>query len=195
MNWQNSIPIEALYFAVTNSVKQAIQQTQNWVSDIVIGLNLCPFASSVFTANRIDYRIASDNNIESHLQQLAECFITLNKQTEIETSLLIFSDAYPSFDDYLDLLELGNQLLEALNYSGIYQLASFHPDYCFEGSKETDASNFTNRSPYPMLHILRESSIEQAISNYPNIDDVPENNIKKLQEIGYQEMQHKLKSL
>jgi len=108
---------------------------------------------------------------------------------------LIFSAAYQRFDDYLELLYLANQLLEDLSYDGIYQIASFHPDYCFEGSKENDAANFTNRSPYPMLHLLREHSIEKAIENYDNIESVPENNINKLQKTGFLEMQRKLKAL
>ena len=99
------------------------------------------------------------------------------------------------FDNYLDLLDIANQLLEDLHYAGTYQLASFHPDYRFAGSAENDASNFSNRSPYPMLHVIRESSLEKAIANYPNVEQVPENNIKKLREIGYQEMQAKLKKI
>ena len=172
-----------------------IQQTKNWIQQIVIGLGLCPFAAREFENNRIDYTVSDGKETEQHLRQLADCFSTLDKNATIETSLLIYSDSYQQFDDYLELLYLANRLVENLKYVGIYQIASFHPDYRFEGSKKKDAANFTNRSPYPMLHILREHSIEKAIENYDNIESVPDDNIKKLQKIGFENMLHKLKTL
>jgi hypothetical protein len=184
---------------VSYSNQAVIQQTKNWVEEIVIGLNLCPFASQPFHNDAIEYTVNSGDSTEQHLQQLAYCFARLdarsNTKADIETSLLIYPDAYQTFDSYLDLLDIANQLLKDLHYTGIYQLASFHPDYRFAGSLENDASNFSNRSPHPMLHVIRESSLEKAISSYPNIEQVPENNIKNLRAIGYQEMQKKLKNI
>ena len=184
---------------MSNTNQTVIQQTKNWVEKIVIGLNLCPFASQPFKNDAIEYTVCTGDSTEQHLQQLAECFARLdarsNTSADIETSLLIYPDAYQTFDSYLDLLDIANQLLEDLHYTGIYQLASFHRDYRFAGSTENDASNFSNRSPYPMLHLFRESSLEKAIANYPNVEQIPENNIRKLREIGYQEMQKKLKKL
>ena len=113
----------------------------------------------------------------------------------METSLLIYPDTFQSFDSYLDFLDYSNSLLDDLNYTGIYQIASFHPEYRFEGSTEDDASNFTNRSPYPMLHLIRETDLEKAIASYPNIEQVPENNIKKLRGIGYEKMKKTLNKL
>ncbi len=172
-----------------------IQQTKNWVEEIVIGLNLCPFAAQPFQNNTIEYTVNNGHSLEQHLQQLADCFVKLDTAADIETSLLIYPDAYQTFDDYLELLDFANHLLDDLNYTGIYQLASFHPDYCFAGSSENDASNFSNRSPFPMLHLLREKSLEKTIANYPNIEQVPEDNIKKLQAIGYEAMSNKLKNI
>jgi hypothetical protein len=180
---------------VSNTNLAVIQQTKNWVEEIVIGLNLCPFASLPFQNNSIEYAVNTGGSTEQHLHQLADCFTRLDASADIETSLLIYPDAYQKFDDYLELLYLANHLLEDLNYAGTYQIASFHPDYLFEGSIEDDASNFSNRSPYPMLHLIRESGLEKAIANYPNIEQIPINNIKKLREIGHQEMQNKLKKL
>ncbi|NOQ88820.1 MAG: DUF1415 family protein [Gammaproteobacteria bacterium] len=180
---------------MSDTDQTVIQQTKNWVEEIVIGLNLCPFASQPFQNETIEYAVNTGDSIEQHLQQLADCFARLDKSADIETSLLIYPDAYQKFDDYLDLLDLANRLLEDLDYAGTYQIASFHPDYRFEGSVEDDASNFSNRSPYPTLHLIRESGLENAIANYPNVEQIPENNIKKLQVIGYQEMQAKLKKL
>lgn len=184
---------------MNNTNQTVIQQTKNWVEKIVIGLNLCPFASLPFQNDSIEYTVNTGESIEQHLQQLADCFTRLdariNNSADIETSLLIYPEAYQKFDNYLELLDYANQLLEDLNYTGTYQIASFHPDYRFAGSAENDASNFSNRSPYPMLHLIRESSLEKAIANYPNVEQIPENNIKKLQKIGYKEMQAKLKQL
>ncbi len=177
---------------MSNTQQTIIQHTKNWVEEIVIGLNLCPFASLPFHNNNIEYAVNPGDSTEQHLFQLAECFARLDASTEIETSLLIYPDAYLSFDNYLDLLDLANQLLEDLGYAGTYQIASFHPDYRFEGSEEDDASNFSNRSPYPMLHLIREADLEKAIAHYPDIEQVPINNIKKLREIGYLEMRKKL---
>lgn len=167
----------------------------------MIALNLCPFASQPFQNNAIEYTVNNGDSTEQHLQQLADCFSRLDESVNIETSLLIYPEAYQNFDSYpdtgsyLDLLYFANHLLEDLNYAGTYQIASFHPDYRFADSTENDASNFSNRSPYPMLHLIRESSLERAISSYPNIEQVPINNIKKLREIGYQVMQEKLRKL
>lgn len=182
-----------------SSEQRVIQQTKDWVKDVVIGLNLCPFAAPVFKDKRISYLVTNGgdtaDNLARHLQTLADACTELDSSDVVETSLLIFPEAYQRFDDYLDFLELANHLLEELSYAGIYQLASFHPDYLFEGSSEEDASNFTNRSPYPMLHLIRESSIEKAISHYPNIEQVPENNIKKLREIGFKKMQQTIDTI
>ncbi len=180
---------------MSNTELTIIQQTKNWVQEIVIGLNLCPFAAQPFQKDTIEYTVITGDSIEQHLQQLADSFHLLDDNPGIETSLLIYPDAYQTFDDYLDWLDYANHLLEDLNYIGCYQIASFHPDYRFAGSTKSDASNFTNRSPWPMLHLIREHSLEAAITAYPDIEQVPKNNIKKLQEIGYQEMQKKLKNI
>ncbi len=172
-----------------------VQKTRNWVEQIVIGLNLCPFAEPVFKNQQIDYLIINSDGLEQHLQSLAECLSKLDESPAIETSLIIFPDSYQTFDDYLELLYLANELLSDLDYAGTYQLASFHPDYRFEGSPEDDAANFSNRSPFPMLHLIRENSLEKAIAHYPDVDQVPENNIKKLREIGYHEMQQRLRQI
>jgi hypothetical protein len=179
-----------------NEAEQTVvQQTKNWVEEIVIGLNLCPFAAQPFQKNAIEYSVVAGDSRKQHLQKLANSFSQLDKDTDIETSLLIYPEAYQTFDDYLDWLDYANYLLEDLNYTGCYQIASFHPDYRFAGSTKNDASNFTNRSPYPMLHLIREKSLEAAIVSYPDIKQVPKNNIKKLQEIGFAEMRKRLKNI
>ncbi len=180
---------------MTIPTQKIVQQTKNWVSEVVIGLNLCPFAAQPFNDNRIEYIVSHNDGIEQDLQELAVCFSILENKVEVETILLIFPQAYKPFDNYLELLYLANLLLDDLNLSGIYQLASFHPEYHFEGSDLNDASNFSNRSPYPMLHILREKSVERAIKSYNYVEKIPEINVKNLQAIGFDVMQQTLKDI
>jgi hypothetical protein len=180
---------------VTIPTQKIIRQTKNWISEVVIGLNLCPFAAQPFNDNRIEYIVSDNDDTEQDLQELAVCFSILENRVEIETILLIFPQAYKKFDDYLELLYLANLLLDDLSFSGIYQLASFHPEYHFEDSGINDASNFSNRSPYPMLHILREKSIERAIKSYNHVEKIPEINVKNLEAIGFDVMQQTLKDI
>ena len=173
---------------MTTTEQTVVQQTKTWLKKIVIGLKLCPFAEQPFQSDSISYTVSSGDSTEQHLQQLADDFTKLDTDTSIETSLLIYPDAYQTFEQYLQLLELANGLLEDLNYTGIYQIASFHPDYQFQGSAENDASNFSNRSPWPMLHLIREDSLKKILASYPDIEQIPENNIKKLRDIGFQQI-------
>jgi len=180
---------------LSHTHQNAIQQTRLWVEQVVIGLNLCPFAAKPVKDNKVTYIAAGDASMEQHLQQLADSFKQLDSVTDIETSLLIFPESYPSFDDYLELLHLSNLLLDDLRYTGVYQIASFHPAYCFENSDEDDAANFTNRSPYPMLHIIRESSVEKAVASFEGIEQVPERNVSTLRELGYRKMEKTLQQI
>lgn len=169
-----------------------IAATRSWLENIVIGYNICPFAKREFDRNSIRFEVETQTEIEACLLNLiAECE-RLDSDETIETTLLIYANAFGSFDDYLDFLELAQALLEAQNYEGVYQLASFHPQYCFEDSNDDDPANYTNRSPYPMLHLLRESSLERALVNYPNPETIPENNIHLTRRLGLQKMQASL---
>lgn len=165
-------------------MSKPIKATQYWLENTVIGFNFCPFAKREFLRNSIDYQVSSTLTIEDALYQLLESFKQLDGDQNIETSLIIFEQGFAKFDDYLDLLDLANQLLEAENYAGTYQIASFHPNYCFDGVDEDDASNYTNRSPYPMLHILREASLEKALEFVDAPEQIPETNIQLAQQKG-----------
>jgi len=151
-----------------------IRQTQKWLSTVVIAHNLCPFAKREFENDRIYYAVIEAQGLEAQLEQvILEC-AALDINADRETSLLIFPNALFDFGDYLDMLDLATALFKEQGYEGIYQLASFHPEYCFEGAKPDDPANYTNRSPYPMLHILRETSVEQALKTYPNSEKIPQ---------------------
>jgi len=114
---------------------------------------------------------------------MQEC-ARLDSESDIETTLLIYANAFKVFDDYLDFLALAEELLIDQGYEGIYQLASFHPNYCFDGASLDDPANYTNRSPYPMLHLLRETSIERAVSSYPDVENIPQRNIALTRQLG-----------
>lgn len=166
-----------------------ISQTRKWVRDVVIDLNLCPFAANVESNKSVRYTVEESKELESALETfLLEC-IRLDNDEDVETTLVIFPNSFKKFDDYLDLLDLVDELIEQNAYDGVYQVASFHPEYQFEGSEKDDAANFTNRSPYPMLHIIRESSVEEALLRYPNAHQIPERNIAFAREKGLAYMQ------
>lgn len=165
-------------------VADVIAQTKKWLSSIVISHGLCPFAKSEFDNNRIHYAVIEERDLEGQMAALlAEC-AALDEDESRETSLLIFPSAFVDFEDYLDGLALANDLLKDQGYEGIYQLASFHPQYRFKGAGRNDPANYTNRSPYPMLHILREASVEHALKNYPSPNKIPERNIQFMQGLG-----------
>ncbi|MDH5711889.1 MAG: DUF1415 domain-containing protein, partial [Gammaproteobacteria bacterium] len=111
-----------------------------------------------------------------------------------ETTLLVFAEGFKDFGDYLDLVELAQDLLADQGYEGIYQIASFHPDYCFADAELDDAANYTNRSPYPMLHLIREASMEKALAHYPEPEKIPERNVEYARELGLEEMQRQLEA-
>ena len=166
-----------------------IKQTQNWLYKVVIAYSICPFAKREFDRGSIHYEVIVRDELEQQLEQLILSCEQLDEDPEIETSLLIFSHSLAGFYDYLDFVDIANQLMQKQGYEGVYQLASFHPEYCFEGADENDASNYTNRSPYPMLHLLREASLEKLLASYPDPESIPERNIELTRELGLKTMQ------
>lgn len=166
-----------------------IQQTQCWLETIIIGLNFCPFAKREFIKESIRYVVFEKTDIESCLHELANEFQYLDNNSETETTLLIFSYAFSEFDDFLEMIDYGNQLLDDLGYRSVYQLAHFHPGYCFDGVEADDASNYTNRAPYPTLHLIREESLQQAIQNHPDPSSIPDTNIDLARNMGATKLQ------
>ncbi|ANE54920.1 MULTISPECIES: DUF1415 domain-containing protein [Methylomonas] len=176
------------------SNQQIIAATQAWLNSFVIAYNICPFAKREQQRNRIRYRVEHGNSIESCLNTLIDECIHLDTHPETETTLLILAEFFDDFDDYLDLLAIAEQLLIDQGYEGVYQLASFHPHYRFADSDETDPANYTNRSPYPMLHLLRESSIENALATYPDPAGIPQRNIELTRRLGMKKLEEILRA-
>ncbi|WP_207515497.1 DUF1415 domain-containing protein [Longitalea luteola] len=166
------------------SEQQVIEQTKNWIKKIVIGCNFCPFANREFKNNTIHYQVAfSPKRSDAREALLRECK-RLDRDRSIATTLLIFPNAFSDFDDYLQLVSFAEKLLIQKKYEGIYQLATFHPLYRFENSAPDDPANYTNRSIYPMLHLLREDDIRKAIQFYGNAEEIPERNVQFAREKG-----------
>jgi len=164
--------------------EQIIDKTKKWIIDVVIGCNFCPFAANVVKQQAIFYKVEENADIEACLASFVCEMERLDNDPTIETSFLIFPNAFQQFDDYLDLLSLSEKLLKEEGYEGIYQLASFHPLYLFANSDENDPANYTNRSIYPMLQLLREESIDKALANYKDPESIPGRNINFAKEKG-----------
>ena len=164
------------------------EQTINWIKSVVIDCNFCPFAAKAILKKSIRYIIKSNVTLDESLEALKEELNYLETDTDIETSFIIFENNFSDFDDYLDLVKRAEQLLNEDDFDGIYQIASFHPNYCFEGSDNDDAANYTNRSIYPMLHLLREESIEKVLEKYADPESIPERNIRFAHEKGLEYM-------
>jgi uncharacterized protein len=163
---------------------QIIERTKKWIVDVVIGCNLCPFAANVVKKQAVFYRVETSTDRDHCLASFLKEMERLDNDDAIETTFLIFPNACKKFEDYLFLLSLAENLLKRRGYEGIYQVASFHPLYLFAGSNEDDAANYTNRSIYPMLHLLREESIDKALEHYHEPESIPERNINFALEKG-----------
>lgn len=172
-----------------NTEQQVIRQTECWVKSVIVELNFCPFAKREIERGSVHYRVIQNESLEQSLQSVIDECVLLDSDDTVETTLIIFPTAFKVFDEYLQLVELAEKLLQQQGYEGIYQLASFHPDYRFANSETDDAANFTNRSPYPMLHLLREASIEKALQHHPDPESIPERNIEFAREKGLDTMQ------
>jgi len=163
-----------------------VEITKKWVATFVVEMNLCPFAKHPFQRDKIRYIV--EKNIDSQLimsSLLKEMqYLSNTSSSKVATTLVILPNTFADFLDFLDFLELAQQLLENLELEGILQIASFHPQYQFAGTSKDAAQNYTNRSPFPMIHLLREESVSWAVDNHPNVDDIPYRNIAHLQSLG-----------
>ncbi len=167
---------------------------RKWVETLVVGMNLCPFAKRELVKSRVRFVSTAATTPEQLLLVLQAELELLNTDPAVATTLLIHPQVLQDFYDFNDFLDLADSLLLDMQLEGVYQIASFHPDYQFGGTQPDDAENYTNRSPYPVLHLLREDSLEQVIADYPNVDDIPERNIELMNNLGAGKLQAMLKS-
>ena len=164
-----------------------IAATRNWLERAVIGLNLCPFAKAVHVKGQIRYVVSQARAPEELLSDFVrELRLLVAADPELcDTTLLIHPQALADFLDYNDFLDVADAAIEEAGLEGLLQVASFHPDYQFVGTEPDDIANYTNRSPYPTLHLLREASVDRAVAAYPQVEHIYENNIAALQRLGH----------
>ena len=164
-----------------------VAATRRWLERAVIGLNLCPFAKAVHVRNQVRYVLSEAATPEALLLDLTREleFLDAADPDMVETTLLIHPRVLTDFLDYNDFLDDADAAVEALGLEGEIQVASFHPDYVFAGSDSDDIANCSNRSPFPMLHLLREDSVERAVDAFPDPDAIVERNIETLERLGH----------
>ncbi len=168
-------------------------QVRAWLEQFVVGLNLCPFARPVLTSPSLRITV-SDALDPAQLRRffLAELdCLQRRSEAEIATSLLVFSAALGTFDDYLDFLDEARDLLQAAGLEGLVQLASFHPHYLFEGEDPASASHYSNRSPWPLIHLIREDMLERVLQDFPDPEGIPSANIATLEAVGRDELERR----
>jgi len=156
---------------------------------VVIGLNLCPFARSEWERNSVRIHVTQADTAESLLETLAAELTYLLDHDKLETTLVCHPCVLTEFEDYNQFLDATDAVLLEMKLDGVIQIASFHPDYRFYGTEPDDMDNYTNRSPYPMLHLLREDSVEAAIEWHPDAEGIPDSNIKRLNKLGLEKIQ------
>lgn len=178
---------------------EVIALTRGWLEEAVIGLNLCPFAQAVHRRGQIAWRVSPARTPETLLSDLGQALQDLldTPAETTDTTVLIHPWVLQDFLDYNDFLDVADQLLEDSGLTGILQIASFHPDYQFGGVDADDITNHTNRSPFPMLHLLREDSLARAIAAIPDSDTIVERNLdtmRKLGADGWQQLQARVQA-
>jgi len=162
-----------------------INQTKAWLEKIVIDLSLCPFAARVYYDSNILFLSIDFRDIETSIDIIEKAIQDiLDPKTFFTTCLIIFNSGLESFDKYLDVYYTIEDIILHSNDNTKIQFASFHPEYQFESTQKSDIENYTNRSPFPIIHLLRTDLVEEAIESHPDIDSVPIQNIKKMEEMG-----------
>jgi hypothetical protein len=173
---------------MSQSADQVLADMQRWLERAVIGLNLCPFAKAVHVKRQVRWRASDATDAAGVLQDLAEelqVIATSDPQLH-DTTLLVVPHCLPDFLDFDEVVARGEKLLRKRGLEGEIQLASFHPRFQFAGTEEGDITNFTNRSPYPTLHLLREASIDRAVASFPDAAAIYEANMARLRALGHE---------
>ena len=167
--------------------EEVLSKTRHWLEKAVIGLNLCPFAKAVYVKNQVRLVVSHARHADDLLEELDRELDLLvgTPAAELDTTLLIHPTLFDDFLDFNDFLEVAEGVVDEHGLEGVVQLASFHPQFQFDGTEPDDISNYTNRAPFAILHLLREDSVERAVEAYPEADAIFEQNIATLQKLGH----------
>ena len=181
-------PIAKLLISMSDLIEKHIRA---WLESFIVELNLCPFARPVVASDSLRIAVCESEDLNQlHRTFLAELdLIQQSSEQEIATTLLVMPNALADFDEYLMFIDNAEALIEELGLDGTIQLASFHPEYLFDGEAEDSASHFSNRSPYPVIHFLREDMLSNALEEFPNPEQIPLRNISTLEKIGRAEIE------
>ncbi|WP_087026173.1 DUF1415 domain-containing protein [Thaumasiovibrio subtropicus] len=169
-----------------DAINQAVNQ---WLEQVVIGLNLCPFAAKPQRNQQIKTTISHATSEEALLEDVLTALLELDQTdaTRLETTLVVIPDMLDDFMDYNFFLDWVDALIKQQQWEGIYQVATFHPNYCFAGIEPEDDQNLTNRAPYPILHLIREESMARVLKHYPEPEAIPDNNIERVCSLSQKE--------
>lgn len=167
-----------------------IRKVKNWLEQIVIRHNFCPFAKKPFKQNTIRFFLSPSQSVYELVDDLLDELLLLSQSDaeDIETTIMIIPEVFANFEEYNQFGNVLDQLIDELKLSGIIQIATFHPDYQFADLSADDVRNYTNRSPYPLFHLIREASVEKARITFPDIDGIPIKNMEKLETMGIEQV-------
>ncbi len=174
-------------FVTPMSDEAVLAATREWLEKAVIGLNLCPFAKAVYVKNQVRLVVSQARHADDLLEELDRelDLLVATPAEETDTTLLIHPSLFEDFLDFNDFLEIAEGVVDEHELEGVIQLASFHPQFQFEGTEPDDIGNFTNRAPFAILHLLREDSVERAVEAFPEADAIFDANIKTLEKLGH----------
>jgi hypothetical protein len=180
-----------------SAVEATERKTRAWLADVVVGLNLCPFARPVVGSDALRIEVSQASDPEGIARALVNEIAVIQNASEadVATTLVVFPNALAEFETYLEFLDNAELLLQEMNLRGVLQLASFHPDYQFAGEPIDATSHFTNRAPFPIIHILREAMVTRALEGFPNPEEIPKRNILTLEGLGHERIQAMLTAL
>ncbi len=168
--------------------EEVLEQTRAWLEKAVIGLNLCPFAKAVYVKNQVRLVVSKARHADDLLEELDRelDLLVATPAEHIDTTLLIHPSLFEDFLDFNDFFEIADGVVDEHGLEGVIQLASFHPQFQFDGTEPDDISNYTNRAPFAILHLLREESVDKAVEVFPEADAIFEQNIDTLEKLGHQ---------
>ncbi|MDK9780664.1 DUF1415 family protein [Vibrio sp. B172a] len=183
------MPTRSTQESPNTDINAITEQVDQWLNDVVIGLNLCPFAAKPQRNKQIKIFVSEASQEEALLEDILLQLIELSntEPEKLETTLVVVPNMLQDFWDYNFFIDWVEGLIKQQDWEGIFQVATFHPDYCFGGAEPEDDENLTNRSPYPVFHLIREESMEKVLKHYPDPESIPDNNIARVSALSEEE--------
>ncbi|HHP0479969.1 TPA: DUF1415 domain-containing protein [Vibrio campbellii] len=183
------MPTRSTQESPNTDINAITEQVNKWLNDVVIGLNLCPFAAKPQRNKQIKIFVSEASQEEALLEDILLQLIELSntEPEKLETTLVVVPNMLQDFWDYNFFIDWVEGLIKQQDWEGIFQVATFHPDYCFGGAEPEDDENLTNRSPYPVFHLIREESMEKVLKHYPDPESIPDTNIARVSALSEEE--------